>query len=65
MSDKVSFQQRWGEQNGRAKLTRSQADKIRESKLSCRTLADQYGVSMTVILKIKRGLTWPASTSKN
>ncbi len=60
------FNQRFGEANGNSKLTQSQADKIRSSTLPNRTLANQHGVTIETIEKIKKGKTWRApSTSKN
>jgi hypothetical protein len=60
--DKVQFNQRFGEANGNAKLTKRQVDTIRASNLSTRTLADHYGVTVRAILKIKRGETWSAAS---
>jgi len=60
------FNQRFGETNGNAKLTQQQVDKIRTSSLPNRTLANQHGVTIETIEKIKKGKTWPApSTSTN
>jgi len=47
-----------GEANGHAKLTEEDVVSIRESSLSYKRLALQYGVSKTTITKIKIGAYW-------
>jgi len=47
-----------GEANGRAKLTEQDVLAIRESSWSYSRLAMRYGVSKTVITKIKTGVYW-------
>lgn len=48
----------WGERNPRAKLTAADAIAIRMSPLGRRELAERYGVSVALVLKIKRGILW-------
>lgn len=47
-----------GENNGRAKLTRSDVAEIRSSRATRLELADTYGVSISLIGKIQRREVW-------
>lgn len=47
-----------GEDNGRAKLTRTQVLEIKNSKLSDYKLALRYGVSRWAIWNIQKGISW-------
>jgi len=47
-----------GELNGNAKLTATQANKIRTDNRLLREIAAEYGVSETVISGIRRGTKW-------
>jgi hypothetical protein len=56
------YPSRKGERNGRAKITQSLADEIRErykaGNIGARTLAKQYGVSRALIRFVIKGKTW-------
>lgn len=47
-----------GTDNGRAKLTEAQARSIRGDQRRLREISADYGVSMTVISHIRRGVLW-------
>jgi hypothetical protein len=49
-----------GEAHGRAKLTEAQVLEIRASEGKCRDLAEQYGVSKSLISYIKQNKGWAA-----
>lgn len=49
-----------GENNGRSKLKKSQVIEIRESKLSSKELALNFGVSYQAIASVKSCRTWTA-----
>lgn len=50
---------RWGRgYHPRLKITRDQATEIRDSPLGCVTLARQYGVAKSTILRIRNGDHW-------
>ncbi len=62
---KAEYNQRWGEKNPNAKLTRADIAKIDAALLAGRSCADigrEFGVSKSCIQKVKRSETWPAST---
>jgi len=50
-----------GSSNGRSKLTESQACQIRSDRRKLREISAQYGVSMTVVSQIRRGILWRAA----
>lgn len=50
-----------GESHRNAKLTRVQADEIRDSVESDATLARRFGVTRPTVWSIKQGQTWKAS----
>jgi Autographiviridae endonuclease len=47
-----------GELNGRAKLTADQARQIRSSSEPTRTLVRRYGITRTVVQRIRNGRLW-------
>lgn len=52
----------WGQSNAKAKLTNNQSIEIHQSKEKGSVLAARYGVTETVISKIRRGLMWKHAT---
>jgi len=53
-----------GENNGNSRLTLDQVENIRKRAKwgSCKSLAEEYGVSIHMIYKIKQGRRWKEST---
>ena len=47
-----------GSQQGASKLTESQVRLIKQSMLTTTTLAKQFGVHYTTVLKIRQGVNW-------
>lgn len=47
-----------GERHGAAKLTKSQVIKIRGTDTICRLLADEFGVHLATIARIRKGDSW-------
>jgi hypothetical protein len=47
-----------GEQSPHAKITNAQADEIRTSPKPCRSLAAEYGIDRSTIIRIKNGKSW-------
>ena len=50
-----------GERHPKAKLTKYQVDAIRNDDRGCVTIAKEYGVNKSTVLRIKRGETWKAA----
>lgn len=55
-----------GETNGRAKLTRTQVKRIRKlykAGVKAQTLANEYGVNRSTVMRAVRGLTWASDAT--
>lgn len=47
-----------GERNGRAKLSRGEAERIREDARTALAIAAEYGVSVGTVYRIRQGRSW-------